>query len=403
MNDLSDRVNWLETELRAAFGLPAGHPAFAPGAPLALTLGDLAALCCEPMSIQNFEYRVRNVYAPFIIWELGIFLTATTHERAITHGVNCFISLVIAHRTANNFPPFDEPYGVGDEPEPPFDPPHLTDDPPEPPQGGASDGDSPNDPNPPAPTGGPRYELIRELGRGSMGVVYLAREVKYGIEVAVKAPSDDFLFDHSEDAFLDEGRNAARVPAHPNVCAVLGVWRDADDRLYIVMERMRGSLLDLVNRRGRAFGVAEVAAILRDVFTGLRAVHASGIVHRDLKPANVLMRDGGKWVVADFGIARPHGATGYSGTPRYMAPEVRNGEAAGPPADVFSVGVMALQFLTGDAHAENCAEPLARACATNHHFGALLTECLAPNPADRPSVDELIVALEPHCQPGVCI
>jgi serine/threonine protein kinase len=181
---------------------------------------------------------------------------------------------------------------------------------------------------------GTRYELISVLGRGGMGVVYLARDTVLDREVALKIverPSDD----------ANEARILARLE-HSGIVPVHDFGELADGRLFYAMKRVRGDRLDrwmapqreLVERLGVFLRVCEAVAF----------AHAHGVVHRDLKPENVMVGEFGEVLVLDWGIARElqnaECKLQISGTPDYMAPEQARGDAVDHRADVFALGAM---------------------------------------------------------------
>ncbi|HSA54120.1 MAG TPA: serine/threonine-protein kinase, partial [Gemmatimonadaceae bacterium] len=196
-----------------------------------------------------------------------------------------------------------------------------------------------------------RYSLVRELGRGGMGIVFLARDVALDRPVAIKllplALSAEAAF---RERFLREARTAASL-AHPNIVPIHAV-DEAHDLVYFVMAFVDGeSLGERVRRRGPLPAV-EVMRVVQEVAYALSHAHARGIVHRDIKPDNILLeRDGGRALVTDFGIARASGQTPASGvpagTPHYLSPEAARGEAADARSDLYALGVTACFALTG--------------------------------------------------------
>jgi eukaryotic-like serine/threonine-protein kinase len=198
-----------------------------------------------------------------------------------------------------------------------------------------------------------KYELIKSLGHGAMGEVFLARHPAIGREVAIKTilPTAGRLED-AEVRFRREAEAAGRIN-HPNIVTIYDFDRDGD-LLYLVMEFVQGSdLADLFT--ARSLGRAQLLEVLAQVCDGLAFAHSRGTIHRDIKPSNVrVIQEGGRLQakVMDFGIARVEGsgltATGMvMGTVSYMAPEyIQTGQAT-PLGDVWAVGVMLYEGLTG--------------------------------------------------------
>jgi serine/threonine-protein kinase len=198
-----------------------------------------------------------------------------------------------------------------------------------------------------------RYSLERELGRGGMGVVYLAREVRLDRLVAIKLLPPE-LADRPElrDRFLREARTAARL-SHPYIVPIHAV-DEIDGFVFIVMAYVDGgTLAQRVALRG-ALPPGDVTRIMREVAWALAYAHAQGVIHRDIKPANILLEQGtGRAMVADFGIARLAEASGDTqkgmvlGTPEYMSPEQATAEELDGRSDLYSLGVVAYYALTG--------------------------------------------------------
>lgn len=215
-----------------------------------------------------------------------------------------------------------------------------------------------------------RYRIVAPLGAGAMGEVYEAEDLELGAPVAIK-----LLLPAASDAgevaarFRREVLLARRV-THPNVCRIfdLGVHRAGDDgagqgRLFLSMELVRGETLAARLRERGALDPDEALPIVRQLAAALDAAHAAGVVHRDLKCANVLLEegaDGTRAVVTDFGLARalegvaapPDAPTltvagGVLGTPAYMSPEQVEGQPAGPSSDLYSLGVILFEMVTG--------------------------------------------------------
>ncbi len=197
-----------------------------------------------------------------------------------------------------------------------------------------------------------RYEVGRTLGRGGMASVYLARDQALGRPVAVKVLSEGLGDDAtSRQRFLREARMAARL-SHPNVVKVFDAG-EADGKLYIVMEYVPGrTVADLLARQGRVTA-HEAVDVVAQACAGIQHAHEHGLVHRDVKPQNLLVRDDGCVKVVDLGVARAAESTQLTergtilGTAAYLAPEQAAGEDVTAAADVYSLGAVLYQLLTG--------------------------------------------------------
>ena len=200
-----------------------------------------------------------------------------------------------------------------------------------------------------------RYLFERELGKGGMATVYLARDVRHDREVAIKVLDPDLAATIGGERFEREIKLAAKLQ-HPHI---LGLFDSgsADGLLFYVMPFVKGeSLRDRLDREGQ-LPIDDAVQIIIEVADALGHAHKHNIVHRDIKPENILLT-GGHALVADFGIARAvsEGAaaqkltqTGMAvGTPVYMAPEQSSGEAVGPTADLYSLGCMLYEMLAGE-------------------------------------------------------
>jgi eukaryotic-like serine/threonine-protein kinase len=190
-----------------------------------------------------------------------------------------------------------------------------------------------------------RFELIRELGRGGFGIVWEARDRELGRRVAFKLvrPGDERNL--REERLLREAEAAARL-AHPNIVAVFDVGR-SDHGPYLVLELLEGITLEARLARGFLPG-REALRLACEVSKALAHAHSHGVVHRDLKPANVFLCDDGQVKVLDFGMAHAFGrARILGGTPAYMAPEQRRGAPEDERTDVFALGVILYEMLTG--------------------------------------------------------
>jgi serine/threonine-protein kinase len=242
-----------------------------------------------------------------------------------------------------------------------------------------------------------RYELERPLGHGAMAVVDLARDVELGRSVALKRLAENLARDDELRArFLREARLAARL-AHPNIVHVYDVGED-DGRPFMAMEYVDGeTLTELVARRG-PLPAEEAAELGIQACRGLAAVHAAGLVHRDVKPQNLLLRRDGVLKLGDFGIAfgvegtRLTMAGTVLGTAAYLAPEQARGEEVTAAADVYGVGAVLYELLTGqpprapssiaELVVTTTIEPPAGAPPA---LAAVVMRCLDPEPQLRPA------------------
>lgn len=197
-----------------------------------------------------------------------------------------------------------------------------------------------------------RYHVVGRVASGGMGEVFRAHDAVLAREVAIKVLHRSLAADA---AFVERFRREARAAAalaHPNIVAVHD-WGAVDGIYYMVMEFVRGqSLRDVLNEHG-SLAPAQAAEILLQVLAALDHAHRQGIVHRDVKPENVLLSPEGVAKVADFGLARAWADARItqdgrvSGTVQYLAPEQLRGEPADPRTDLYSLGIVAYELLTG--------------------------------------------------------
>lgn len=194
-----------------------------------------------------------------------------------------------------------------------------------------------------------RYRVIRPLGRGGMGAVYLARDPVLDRPVALKVLPASLPGDDSANRALAHEARAASATDHPNIATVHDVGEAADGRLFIVMPHYEGRTLREILLRG-ALPAPQAVGIARQVVAALAAAHARGIIHRDIKPANLIVTPDGLVKVLDFGVAtvlRSGAGAGRAGTAAYMSPEQTRGEVLDGRSDLWSVGVVLWEMLTG--------------------------------------------------------
>ncbi|MEO7104158.1 MAG: serine/threonine-protein kinase [Gemmatimonadaceae bacterium] len=266
-----------------------------------------------------------------------------------------------------------------------------------------------------------QYEIDREIGRGGMGVVYLARDVRLDRPVAIKILSPHLSGDAElRERFLREARTAARL-SHPNIVSIYSEG-EADGRPFIVMQYVHGESVAEKVRDSGAVGIANGAAWLRDVALALGYAHSLGVVHRDIKPENILIDASyQKAMIADFGIARVNEASRLTatgqvlGSVHFMSPEqVTNGPLDGR-SDLYSLGAVAFFMLTGRlpfpsdavgavlvAHV-NTPAPRLRDVAPEipAALATIVDRCLRKDPAKRYQTGEELAAALDSAMTGV--
>jgi serine/threonine protein kinase len=195
-----------------------------------------------------------------------------------------------------------------------------------------------------------RYRVVALAGRGGMGEVYRAEDLTLGQIVAMKFLPERLSQDAGALArFHGEVRNARQV-SHPNVCRVFDIG-ESEGTLFLSMEYVDGEDLASVVRRIGRLSPDKATEIARQICAGLAAAHERGVVHRDLKPANVMLDGTGKIRIMDFGLAgiaaNMKGEDARAGTPAYMAPEQLAGKGVTPKSDIYSLGLILYEILTG--------------------------------------------------------
>ena len=254
-----------------------------------------------------------------------------------------------------------------------------------------------------------RFVLQSVLGRGAMGVVYLARQLSVDRPVAVKVLRREFSSDRILVArFLREAK-ALSLLHHPNLLTIFDFGQDLDGRLYVATELLEGVSVARSVRDEGPFASDAVVEVMRQVAEGLVVAHDKGIVHRDLKPENLflvaLSRGRTLVKVLDFGIAQVESGRGSArlthvggtmGTPAYMSPEQIRGQEVDPSSDIYSLGCVAYRLLTGEvpftgasvleivqAHLANRPVPPAERCSCEQDLSDLLMRMLEKDPGRR--------------------
>ena len=200
-----------------------------------------------------------------------------------------------------------------------------------------------------------RYEILKPLGKGAMGVVYLGQDPRINRMTAIKTFRFGDVFDEEDIAglkvkFFREAESAGTL-SHPNIVTIYDAG-DEQDLAYIAMEYLEGETLERYTKKDALMPMLKVIAVVADIADALDYAHRKGIVHRDIKPANVMLLKSGVIKITDFGIARitatSQTQTGIvKGTPYYMSPEQISGRKVDGRSDIFSLGVMMFQLLTG--------------------------------------------------------
>jgi serine/threonine protein kinase/tetratricopeptide (TPR) repeat protein len=261
------------------------------------------------------------------------------------------------------------------------------------------------------------YKILEHLGGGGMGVVYKAQDLKLDRPVALKfLPSDLTRDPEAKQRFVHEAK-AASALQHNNICVVYDVDETDEGQMFISMEYLEGETLKKKIEHG-PLKIEEALDIAIQIAQGLTKAHEHGIVHRDIKPANIMITSDGIAKIVDFGLAKLSGRTMLTktgstlGTAAYMSPEQARGEPADRRTDIWSLGVLLYEMLSGkrpfDAEYENAllysiinAEPepiTARRSGVPMELEHAISKCLGKNPKERyQHADELIVDLRRIC------
>jgi serine/threonine-protein kinase len=247
---------------------------------------------------------------------------------------------------------------------------------------------------------GDRYELTRRIAGGGMGEVWAAHDVVLDREVAVKLLRREYADDAGfVERFRAEARHAASL-SHPGIASVYD-YGEIDGSAYLVMELVPGQPLSAILAERGALPAAEAVPLLQQAAQGLQAAHSAGLVHRDVKPGNLLVTPDGQVKITDFGIARAGGQAPLTrtgevmGTAQYLAPEQAMGRAATASSDVYALGIVAYEALSGRrpfdadnpvavamAQVNDAPPPLP--AAVPPAVAAVVLQALAKDPDERP-------------------
>src|SRR5690349_22177608 len=262
------------------------------------------------------------------------------------------------------------------------------------------------------------YDLVAELGRGGMGVVYKGYEASLNRYVAIKVLADSLAHDPGiKERFLREARSMAALN-DPHIIQLYFIGDD-EGQTFFVMEFVDGESLGSVLKRERKLKPEQAAKIIYQTAMGLSTAHDRGVIHRDIKPGNLMLTARGSVKIADFGIAlttqdfsKKLTSTGeFVGTPGYLSPEVCLGKPVDQRSDIFSLGIVLFECLAGrmpftdesplGLMLEVVKAQLPDVCSLNKDVDAelsrIVTEVVAKDPADRyQSCQELIVDLQKH-------
>jgi hypothetical protein len=257
-----------------------------------------------------------------------------------------------------------------------------------------------------------RYRIIGRLGKGGMGEVYRADDLKLGQPVALKFLPPEVDTDPARLTQLHTEVRMARQVSHPNVCRVYDVG-EHEGHTFLSMEYVDGEdLASLIRRIGR-FPQDRAIELSRQICAGLAAAHDRGVVHRDLKPANIMLDGSGKIRITDFGLAGATGEMLRAGTPAYMAPEQLAGGEITPRSDIYALGLVLYELFTGRRALEG--KTLAELIAKREQDGITapsqlvrdldpsidraIMRCIESDPAQRPASALAVAAALPGGDP----
>src|SRR5271156_2864586 len=249
---------------------------------------------------------------------------------------------------------------------------------------------------------GDRYEIMGVLGQGGMGAVYKARDRELDRLIALKVIRPELATDPAILARFKQELILSRNITHKNVVRIYDLG-EAEGIRFITMEYVDGEDLRTLLRRSRKFSPQEAISVVEQVCRALDSAHSEGVIHRDLKPQNIMRDKHGRIVVMDFGLARSLGESGMTqtgaivGTMEYMSPEQAMGGALDQRSDIFSVGLIFFELLTGKApyHADTAIASLMKRTREDaksasdvdatvpRSLSAIVSRCLEREPANR--------------------
>ena len=262
------------------------------------------------------------------------------------------------------------------------------------------------------------YDIVAELGRGGMGVVYKGYEASLNRYVAIKVLADSLAHDEAiKERFLREARSMAALN-DPHIIQIYFIGED-EGQTYFVMEFVEGESLGSMLKREHRLGVEPAAKVIQQTALGLATAHDRGVVHRDIKPGNLMITSRGSVKIADFGIALSNQdlskkltSTGeFVGTPGYLSPEVCLGKPVDQRSDIFSLGIVLFEMLAGkmpftDESPLGLMLEVVRAeipdvrqlnSEVDAQIAQILAKMIAKEPADRyQDCHELVAALNAH-------
>jgi len=263
----------------------------------------------------------------------------------------------------------------------------------------------------PGHTVGARYRIVSFLGRGGMGEVYRADDLKLGQPIALKFLPKAFASDPRRLARFTNEVRLAREISHPNVCRVFDIG-ETDGCQFLAMEYVDGETLESLVRRIGQLPREKAFDVAAQLCAGLSAAHDRGVLHCDLKPANIMIDGRGQVRIVDLGIAVERGDDGrqIAGTPAYMAPEQIAGDAVTEQTDVFALGVVLFELFTGQRlflmdtiEGRLWADPgriaLLATSAVDRAVENVIRACLERDPRDRPASVRIVNAALPTADP----